>query len=68
MKKLSHFRKLIAFLGFSPLLLQADMTTFFNSIEQQLTSPTHSKQKTSLILNVNDTDCPQPNSNNTSLD
>ncbi len=40
MKKLSHFRKLIAFLGFSPLLLQADMTTFFNSIEQQLTSPT----------------------------
>ncbi|MCQ2860431.1 hypothetical protein JT059_04755 [Helicobacter pylori] len=31
-------------------------------------SPTHSKQKTSLILNVNDTDCPQPNSNNTSLD
>ncbi len=40
MKKLRHFRKLIAFLGFSPLLLQADMTTFFNSIEQQLTSPT----------------------------
>ncbi|EJB33062.1 TrbC/VirB2 family protein [Helicobacter pylori] len=40
MEKLRHFRKLIAFLGFSPLLLQADMTTFFNSIEQQLTSPT----------------------------
>ncbi|WP_341848323.1 hypothetical protein [Helicobacter pylori] len=28
MKKLRHFRKLIAFLGFSPLLLQADITTF----------------------------------------
>ncbi|WRA31359.1 hypothetical protein KVK98_04720 [Helicobacter pylori] len=40
MKKLRHFRKLIAFLGFSPLLLQADITTFFNSIEQQLQSPT----------------------------
>ncbi|MGN8377366.1 TrbC/VirB2 family protein [Helicobacter pylori] len=40
MKELRHFRKLIAFLGFSPLLLQADMTTFFNSIEQQLQSPT----------------------------
>ncbi|WQT63632.1 TrbC/VirB2 family protein [Helicobacter pylori] len=39
MKKLRHFRKLIAFLGFSPLLLQADITTFFNSIEQQLQSP-----------------------------
>ncbi|GAA8749171.1 TrbC/VirB2 family protein [Helicobacter pylori] len=40
MKELRHFRKLIAFLGFSPLLLQADITTFFNSIEQQLQSPT----------------------------
>ncbi|MGL2474407.1 TrbC/VirB2 family protein [Helicobacter pylori] len=40
MKELRHFRKLIAFLGFLPLLLQADITTFFNSIEQQLTSPT----------------------------
>ncbi|AFI04867.1 TrbC/VirB2 family protein [Helicobacter cetorum] len=40
MKKLKHFRKLIVFLGFSPLLLQADLTTFFNSLEQQLQSPT----------------------------
>ncbi len=41
MKKLRHFRKLIAFLGFSPLLLQADMTTFLivlnnNSLAQPL--------------------------------
>lgn len=34
MKKLSHFRKLIALLGFSPLLLQADMTTFFKALFQ----------------------------------